>query len=139
MVRVKLDRDALGLSSIVERITHAKVKDCFKEDGVLYVIVATGDVGKAIGKGGVNIHRLQEELGTKIKIIEYKDSVADFIRSIIYPLKIQDIAEDEAGILLRDSNRKAKSLLIGRDGKQLQVINRAVQRFFSKEVRVEQL
>ena len=137
MVRVKLDRDALGLSSILERVTHAKVKDCFKEDGILYVIVATGDVGKAIGKGGVNIHRLQEELGSKIKIIEYKDSVADFIRTIIHPLKIEEVVEEGGHILLRDSNRKAKSLLIGRDGKQLQVINRAVQRFFSKEVKVE--
>ena len=137
MVRVKLDRDALGLSSILERVTHAEVKDCFKEDGILYVIVATGDVGKAIGKGGVNIHRLQEELGSKIKIIEYKDSVADFIRTIIHPLKIEEVVEEGGHILLRDSNRKAKSLLIGRDGKQLQVINRAVQRFFSKEVKVE--
>lgn len=136
MVRVKLDRDALGLSSILERVTHAKVKDCFKEDGILYVIVATGDVGKAIGKGGVNIHRLQEELGSKIKIIEYKDSVADFIRTIIHPLKIEEVVEEGGHILLRDSNRKAKSLLIGRDGKHLQLINRAVQRFYNAEVKV---
>ena len=135
-MRLKLDQDAVGLSSVMEKITRTHVKDCFKDTDTIYFVVNPGELGKAIGKGGVNIKRVQEELGKRIKVIEYRDTAADFIRNIIYPLKIEEIQEENGQILLKDSNKKAKSLLIGRDGKHLQLINRAVQRFYNAEVKV---
>ena len=121
----------------MERLTNARVKDCFDINETIYFIVATGDMGKAVGKGGLIIKKIQQELGKRIRIIEYRDSVADFVRSVIYPLTVEEIVEKEGLIIIKDRSKKTKSLLIGRDGKNLNLINRAVQRFFKvKEVKV---
>ena len=88
-------------------------------------------MGKAIGKGGANIKKIQTELGKKIRIIEFRDNMIDFVKNVIYPLKVAEVVEEENIVYIKDPNKKTKSLLIGRDGKNLKLINRAVKRFFS--------
>ena len=138
MGRLKLDTDSLGLGAIMERITRARVKDCFKEDDIFYFIVASGELGKAVGKGGSSIRKVQEELGKKIKVIEFRNNLATFVRNVIFPLKVEEIIEEEGIVKIKERSKKTKSLLIGRDGKNLKLINRAVKRFFNvNEVIVE--
>ena len=121
----------------MERITKAKVKDCFTdEEGSIFFVVAPGEIGKAIGKGASNIKRLQQELQRKIKIIEYNDNVVEFVKNIIYPLHVQSITEEQGVIIIKETNKKAKSLLIGRQGRNLKLIDRAVKRFFQNEIKV---
>ena len=123
----------------MEKVAHVKVKDCFKDDNneAVYFVVETGQLGKAVGKGGMNIKRVQQELGKKIRVIEYNEKVAIFVRNIIYPFKVEEITEDDLGnIIIKDSSKKTKSLLIGRQGRNLNLINRAVKRFFNKEVKI---
>ncbi|MEW5896092.1 MAG: NusA-like transcription termination signal-binding factor [Nanoarchaeota archaeon] len=136
MKRLILDQEAFALSSIMERITGAHVKDCFKDEETIYFVVRVGELGRAIGKGGINIRRVQNELGKRVKIIEYRDNAVDFVRNVIYPASVEEIVEENNGIVIKDSSRKTKSILIGRGGKNLKMINRAVSRFFNKEVRV---
>lgn len=127
----------MGLSSLMEKITGAKVKDCFRdEEGTVYFVVGKGDFGKAVGKGGSSIKKVQQELGKRVKIIEYADDAVYFVKNIIHPLRAQDIAKEEGFLLIKETNKKAKSLLIGRGGKNLKIINRAVKRFFNYEVKV---
>ncbi len=127
----------MELLSLMERITKAKVKDCFTdEEENIFFVVAPGELGKAIGKGGANIKRLQNELQRKIRVIEYHDNVIEFVKNIIYPLRVQSIVEENGAIVIKETNKKAKSLLIGRQGRTLKLINRAVKRFFNYEIKV---
>lgn len=93
-------------------------------------------MGKALGKGAENVKRLQQELGKRIRLIEYADNVTDFIRRIIAPLTVDEIVEENNIVYLKDSRKKTKSLLIGRDGRNLLLIQRAVTRFFNVEVKI---
>ena len=137
MTRLILNQETMGLSLLMEKITKAKVKDCFTdEEGTIFFVVAPGDIGKAIGKGASNIKRLQQELQRKIRVIEYSDDLVEFIKNIIYPLRVQSITEEQDVIVIKEANKKAKSLLIGRQGRNLKLINRAVKRFFNREVKV---
>ena len=131
MGRLKLDTDTLGLGTVMERITRTRVKDCFKEEDTVYFVVGSGELGKAVGKGGSNIKKVQEELGKKIKVIEFRSNVTDFVKNIIYPLKVEQVVEEEGIVKIKESSKKTKSLLIGRGGKNLKLINRAVKRFFN--------
>jgi len=137
MVRIKLDQETLGLSSIMERRTGALVKDCFQDEDTVYFVVAPGELGKAIGKGGANIRAISQELNKKVRVVEFRDQVQEFIKNLMYPLAVEKIVEEDDAFVLQDSSRKTKGLLIGRDGKNLKFLNRAVQRFFGKEVKVE--
>lgn len=136
MVRVKLDQETGGWSSLMERISGARVKDCFQDEDTVYFIVAPGEIGKAIGKGGVNIKRVQQELNKKIKVVEFREQMQDFLRNLMYPAAVEEMVEEEGAIILKDRSAKTKGLLIGRGGKNLRFLNRAVQRFFGKEVKV---
>ena len=136
MGRVKLDQETWGLSLLMEKITGAKVKDCFRDEDTVYFVVAPGELGKAIGKSGVNVHRLQAELGKRVKVIEFNEIPFLFIKNIIYPLAVEEIIEEGTAFVVKDRNRMIKSKLIGRESKNLKVLNRAVQRFFSKDVKV---
>jgi len=127
----------MGLSSLMEKITRARVKDCFTdEEGTIYFVVASGELGKAIGKGARNVKHLQQELQRKIRIIEYNDNVVEFVKNIIYPLRVESITKEQQIIVIKETNKKAKSLLMGRQGKNLKLINRAVKRFFPHEIKV---
>ena len=120
----------------MERITRAKVKACIKEEDTIYFIVAPGELGKAIGKGGVNIKKVQQEFGKKVKIIEYRDDPAAFLRNIIYPLKVENVSLQGKELLIDDQNKKIKGQIVGRDKSNINFINRVVRRFFDLEVRV---
>ena len=136
MVRLKLDQESLEISSLMERYTGTRIKDCFQDEETIYFIVAPGEMGKAIGKGGSNIHKAQQEFHKNIKVVEFHENPMVFIRHFIYPLTVEEIAEEGEYFAVRDSSKKTKGMLIGRESKNLQMLNRAVQRFFNKEVKV---
>jgi len=133
--RLKLDQEAIGLASLLERIAGVRVKDSFRdEEGeTVYFIVEEGQLGKAIGKDGVHVKRLQQELGKKVRLVEFHPDVVSFIKSAIAPLTAEEIVEEAGSVMIKDSSKKTKSLLIGRGGKNLKLLNRAVKRFFQVE------
>ncbi len=136
MGKVILDQESLGLSALFERMTTAKVLDCFGDKESLYFVVARGDLGKALGKGAINLKRAQYEFGRRVKLVEYQENLVDFVKSVVYPLTVQEIIVGEGLVTLKDVNKKTKSLLIGREGRNLNLIKRAVKRFFNVDVKI---
>jgi len=134
--KVKIDQEAMRLSSYFERVTRAHVKDCFREEETVFFVVAPGELGKAIGKGGTIIKRVQQDIGKKVRVIEHQSDPCNFVRNIIYPIRVEAIVEEEGSVVIKDDDRKKKGQIIGRSGSNLILINRIVGRFFSKEVRV---
>ena len=137
LARIKLDSEVLGLGLILERIARVRVKDVFKEDDVIYFIVGVGQIGKAIGKGAENIKKLSTRFNKKIKIIEFSPKPEVFVKNVVYPAKPREIVVEGEYIIIKDQSKSTKSMIIGRGGKNLALINRAVRRFFSFEVKVE--
>jgi len=137
LVRLKLDQEVFGLSALLERLTRTRVLDCFQDKETVYFVVAKGDLGRALGKGGSNIQRIQREFGGKrVKVIEHRNQVESFVRNVIYPIKVEEIFVEEGTVFIKDTRKKTKSLLIGRDGVNLNNIKRAVSRFFNVDVKV---
>jgi len=54
-----LDKDLIQKINLFEKLTKARVKDVFNDNGLL-VVVNFGDIGKAVGKNGANIRRYSE-------------------------------------------------------------------------------
>lgn len=117
----------------MERLAGVQVKDCFIVDETVHFVVAPGQMGKAIGKGGSTIKRIEQEFNKKIRVIEFNENLADFVRNIIAPLTVEEIVQEGNQVIIKDQHKKTKSLLIGRGGKNLILLNRAVQRFFNVE------
>ena len=135
--RVKLELDSFAYASVAGKIMKLTPKAVIEGEDQFYIIVPMGTVGKAIGKGAQNIKKLNHRLKKRVKIIEFHPHVKTFISKIIAPLEVQSIEETNDSIIIKDSSKKTKSLLIGHSAKNLKLLSKTVERFFQKEVKIE--
>lgn len=134
---MKINPELFAYASVLERIARIRVKDTFESGETIYFVLYPGNLRKALGKNGSNVKRLQEKFGKKIRLLEFNMDCKRFVRNFIYPLKVEEITEGEdSDILVKESSKKTKSLLIGRDARNLNLLNQAVGRYFNKEVKI---
>ncbi len=131
----KYDLQAMGLISLFEKITHTHAKRLFTDKlGQLVFIVDEGQAGKAIGKGGMHIRKLQQMFKKRIKVIEFNPDPKEFVKNCIAPLEVDSITLEENKLTLKSKDIKTKSMLIGRERQNLKELNMVVQKFFKIEV-----
>ncbi|MFH1456132.1 MAG: NusA-like transcription termination signal-binding factor [archaeon] len=134
---ISYSQEIIGYINVFERITRARVKDCFIDDNILVFVIEQGDIGKALGKAGSNIHRLSNLMKKKIKLIEYNINIKQFIINLIYPIRPIEIVIDGKGILVKTTNNKEKGQIYGREKSNLKKINELVKKYFKTEIRLE--
>jgi len=123
---------------LFSRDTGALLRDCFEVEDALYFIIEPGDMGKAIGKQGRVVKDLQFKLNKKIKLIEFNSDVTRFLSNAIYPLRVDQITDEQGIIHLKSADRTVKSQLIGRNAKNLNMLTNVAKRYFEvKEIKVE--
>lgn len=118
--------------TLFESLTGAKVKDCIVNDIIVFII-HENEMGKAIGKHGSNIKRVENTLKKKIKLVEFNNDVSQFVQNLIYPLKAKEIKEEDGIVAIHVDDRKTKGLLIGRDRHNISLVNDIVKRYFKVE------
>ena len=129
MAKIKYTSDIIQYISIFESLTGARVKDCILNDFILF-IVHENEMGKAIGKQGSNIKRVENTLKKKIKLVEFNNDVSQFVQNLIHPVKAKEIKEEEGIVTIYGEDTKSKGILIGRDRHNLNSINEVVKRYF---------
>ena len=78
MVEIKLDADTLRVFAMFEGLTRASLKDVIDEEERIVFVVDEGQVGRAIGKGAINLKRLRENMGRSA--LGMAGSVGDLLR-----------------------------------------------------------
>ncbi|MFC1800968.1 NusA-like transcription termination signal-binding factor [Nanoarchaeota archaeon] len=137
-MKIKYTKELLALMSIFSAVTGSRLKDCFEIEDLIYFVVEEGQIGKAVGKGAINVKKLQEKFNKKVKIVEFSHDLVKFIKNLIFPFKVDNIAEEENVVVLRSEDRQTKGLLIGRNAKNLKVMTNVVKRYFNiNEIKVE--
>lgn len=133
---VIFDQKIIGYINVFEKYTHTNVKDCFSDDGSLIFVVETGEVGKAIGKKGINIKKLGFKFKKRIRVIEYHPDPIVFVRSLLM-VEPEEIVEEDDRIIIRSKNTKEKGLIFGREKSNLKKMQEIVKRYFDVELVVE--
>ncbi|MFP4424420.1 MAG: NusA-like transcription termination signal-binding factor [Candidatus Woesearchaeota archaeon] len=129
-MKVKFDSELIRSISFIQSVTRTSVKDCIEEDNTLVVIVPQEDVSKAIGKAGQNVKKLEQSLKRKIKIVGFNPNHIQFIKNLIFPLKISDAIDEEGTITLVPVDSRNRGYLIGRNGCKLRWLESVVKRYF---------
>lgn len=125
MATVRLDEECLAMISKYESITGAGSRDCLVDDknNRIIFVVNPGEMGRAIGKGGVAIKRASNEMGRQIEVVEYSEDRDQFISNCFLPAKVVSIIyeQDPDGreIALVNVNEDDYGLAIGRGGKNI--------------------
>ncbi len=118
---IKLSSESIRYLTLFESITGASVKDCMVQDDKIIFVVRKGDMGAAIGKGGINIERAKELIGKKIEVIEHSDNPEEFIVNIFKPIKVRVKIVEKGGkkVAQVSVDPQYKGLAIGKGGKNI--------------------
>ena len=136
MARIKYSSDLMKYISLFESVTGAKVRDCIVNEDVIFV-VHENEMGRAIGKQGSNIKRIEGILKKKIRLLESSNDVSQFVQNLIYPIRAKEIKEEDGLVTIYGNDTKTRGMLIGRDKHKINSINDIVKRYFKiKEVKV---
>jgi len=138
-MKLTYSKELLQVMQIFDKVVHVPLKDCFEEQDVSYFVVPEGFMGKAIGKGGINVKKLSSKLNRKVKIVEFSSDIGRFIRNVVYPSKLDEVVLDNGVAILRSSSREMRGIIIGRNAKNLNTLKNVVRRYFTEitDIRVE--
>ena len=136
MNKLKYNSDSMKLMALFEAVTGARVKDCIANDKIVFII-EEGGMGKAIGKNGANIKRVENMLKKKIRLVEFSNEVLRFVRNTIYPVEITDVKEEDGIVTIYGKDTGTRAMLIGRERQNINAIKDIVKRYFNvKEIKV---
>ncbi len=133
VLRTGYDADLIKTVNMFEQVTHARVKEAFYFKEILTFVVVEGDIYKALGKGLVNVKKLENLLQKKVKIIEFHPDVLKFVANLIHPYKVESITQDGKIITITDSDMKTKGLIIGAKAQNLRGYESVVKKYFDIE------
>lgn len=137
---MKLDNQMLGLMQMFSRLTNADLEGCFQDElsKQMVFVVKEGDMSKAIGKGGANVHRLEAMMKCRVKLVEYSTNRAVFVERMLAPLKVRQVIEQEDNVLLIEPlDHKTRGYIIGRAASSLRNLEKNLRHFFEvKEIKV---
>ena len=139
MERIKYDMGLMKTMSIFENVTRCPLKDSFVDKNEHLVFVVDQEyMSRAIGREGSNVKRLEKLLNRKIKILGYTPELVQFVRNVVYPLRVEGIREQDGTVTIDGSDMRTKGLLIGKNAQNLRNNLWIVQRYFDniKEIKV---
>jgi N utilization substance protein A len=122
--------------SLFQSITSVTARDCVVDDKMdrVIFIVNKGQMGLAIGKGGVTIRQLQNVVARKVELVEYSDDASDFVRNILNPQMINDVKitvrtdGSKQAVVLVDAKRKG--VVVGKEGRNAEKARLLAKRYF---------
>lgn len=124
--------------NLLDRESRVKTRKCFVYNNVIIFAVPFFMMARAIGPAGINIRRIQESLGKKIRIIREPNGIEDaerFVRDIVSPVGFKSL-ELRDDIFVLTAGSQSKAALIGRNKRRLIELNQILKDSFGKELRI---
>jgi len=134
--KIKLSMDDMAMIARSEQITGAAAIDIIRDDEGkrIIVVVRAKQLGKAIGRGGVNVKAASDAFGRAVDVVEMAETVEEFIKSALAPARVEGVKIIEH----RDGNKVAsvtvksedRGIAIGREGRNVARARILVNRHF---------
>ena len=130
---LRLTEEEMRYMSLFERMTDAVVRDCIEHGGTVVFVVDSGQMGKAIGKGGANIDRVRRSIDKEVEVVEFSDDEAEFVANAFQPAAIDEVevVEENGGkVAYVDADDSDKGLAIGKDGENIAKAKQLARRHY---------
>ena len=122
--------------SLFQSITSVTARDCVVDDKMdrVIFIVNKGQMGLAIGKGGMTIRQLQNVVAKKVELVEYSEDASDFVRNILNSQMVNDVKITQRTdgskqvVVLVDAKRKG--VVVGKEGRNAEKARLLAKRYF---------
>ena len=128
---IKFTQESMKQMALFEKITRAKVKDCFEDtNNQLVFIVNQGELKKALGKQASTVKRLRDLFKRNIRIIEFNADVSEFIKNVARPIKLGSVESHGEIYTMIPPDVKSRGLLIGRNARVLRDNENIIKRYY---------
>jgi N utilization substance protein A len=141
MVEITFSNETVQCIRLASRYSKAQILDCVVEDDRVIFVVAKGQLGVALGLKAKNLEKLRTLFKKTVKFVEFDEDKERFIYNLCKPYTLNKVVleEDPNGSVVAkvDVERREKSKLIGRDGRNINLIRKLAQRHHTiKDVQI---
>lgn len=133
MVKIRLGTEEIKYMTLFETLTGARVKDCIQIQNAMGFLVNKGDMGLAIGKNGSNIEKVRQVIGKSVFVMEFSDSVNDFIKNLFHPVKVRQVRIHDSNndrVADIDVNKRDRKRAIGQEGVRIKIAKEMSKRHY---------
>jgi N utilization substance protein A len=125
---ISFDTEKIRLINLFENLTGAPIRDCIIENNTVYFIVESGKIALAIGKNGSSIKHAEKVMKKNIKVFEFSDDCKKFAKNLIPQAIDVKLIKNDKKILEIHVEKRNRALVIGRDGRTLNIFKKLLQR-----------
>ncbi len=134
-----IDMQMMRYINLLDRASQVKTKQCFLYNNTIFFAVPKGLVSKAIGPAALNVKRIQDNLGKKVRIIEEPEGLHDasrFVKDLVAPSKFKILEIKDNCFIITAGNNQNKAILIGRNKKRLEELQKIVHDIYSMDLKI---
>ncbi len=129
-----IDMQLMRYINLFERTTRVQTKRVFVYNNQIIFAVPRFKVSLAIGKGAVNVKRLNEILRRKIKVVamplvDSSEEIGKFVEDVVAPVDFNKIEVRGDSVVLT-AGRQSKAALIGRGRLREKELGDVLKNFF---------
>ena len=129
-----IDMQFMRYINLFAKTTRVQTTKVFVYNNQIVFAVPKDKVSIAIGKGAVNIKKLNEILRRKIKVvaipaIDDNKEIEEFIKSVVAPVEFNGIEIKENSVVI-NAGRQSKAALIGRNRQREKELADVLKNFF---------
>lgn len=136
---VVIDMQAMRYINLLDKVSRVRTRKCFAHNNTIFFAVNSRMVSKAIGPAAINIKKIQEQIGKRIKIIREADGAGDakrFIEDIVSPVRMKSLEVKDGCVVISAGNNQSKAALIGRNKRRYNELRRIVQDIFNLDLKI---
>jgi transcription antitermination factor NusA-like protein len=129
-----IDMQLMRYINLFARTTKVPTTKCFVYNNQIFFAVPKAKVSIAIGKGAVNVKRLNEILRKKIRVVampavDSDEGVGKFVEDVVAPIEFNGV-EVKADSVVINAGRQSKAALIGRGRQREKELGDVLKNFF---------
>jgi transcription termination/antitermination protein NusA len=131
MAEIVLSNETVQYINLATKYSGASIRDCVVEDDRVVFIVEKGQLGIAIGSKAKNLEKLRSLFKKIVKFVEFDEDKTRFVRNLCKPYEVKKISfegNDGAEVARIEVNPRDKSKLIGKGGRNINMIRKMAQR-----------
>ena len=134
-----INMQSMRYLNLLDKVARVKTTTCFTYNNTIFFAVHDGDVSKAIGLGAINIRKIQESLGKKVKIIREQNGIENvqrFVEDIIAPVRFKSMEIKDNCAIITAGNMQSKASLIGRNRRRFDELRKILHETFNLDLKI---
>ncbi len=131
---MRLTTDQIRLLSAFQSLTGVYARDCIIGEDHVVFLVDERYVGKAVGKNGSNVKKLQDALQKRVDIVGFSDDVQRFLKNIFHPAHIVSVEIEEKNgkrIARVQIDKESERILKHRINRKIRIAKELLKRYIN--------